>query len=163
MICTPGRGTCVPECSSYGWCHCGCGNPTNVAKGTRHTRGERNGRHFKYVRFHHNHSLNRGLKHTRNGVPMSRLRPELEALVRSSFTQKRAAEQMGVSRAWMCRALSGEIQRTSLSMALRLAEAVRGGRGLAEEHHQAEIARERNERRAALKRERRRIKAEAEV
>jgi hypothetical protein len=74
----PARGTCIPSCTSYGRCHCGCGSRPKLSEVTS-TKGHRvAGRPFTFVSGHqmrvaHPHA---GIW-SRNGVPVEKIRPLL--------------------------------------------------------------------------------------
>ena len=51
-VCGVLKGTCVPDCSTYGVCHCGCGRATNVAPANRPMDGHVISRRFAYVYGH---------------------------------------------------------------------------------------------------------------
>jgi hypothetical protein len=72
------RGTCVPECPSYGWCHCGCGGrpTTNIA--THPSSCRYKGHPFTFVAGHQARVLDvRAGIWSRNGVAVEKVRPLL--------------------------------------------------------------------------------------
>lgn len=74
----PTRGTCVPGCSSYGQCHCGCGVRPKVSHITVPSTHRIAGRPFTFSSGHqlrviHPHA---GIW-SRNGVPIEQVRPLL--------------------------------------------------------------------------------------
>lgn len=76
MNCASGRtsGTCVPECPSYGLCHCGCDEPTNVNRFHQPTRGFTKGLHCINRNGHRIHLGTRG-RYSYDVVPIDRVRP----------------------------------------------------------------------------------------
>lgn len=72
----PARGTCFPDCPSYGSCHCGCGGHPKLSQVTHERSGRFAGRPFTFVSGHQMR-----LAHPRTGiwskkgVPVERVRP----------------------------------------------------------------------------------------
>lgn len=72
----PARGTCVPSCSSYGTCHCGCGGHPTLSQITYQRSGRVAGRPFTFVSGHQLRVAHpRAGIWSRNGVPVERIRP----------------------------------------------------------------------------------------
>ena len=81
----------------------------------------------------HNQRVNGGRQLKRSGIDVRAILPDLRTLLATSFTQRNAAEKAGVSQSWISAVMTGQKKRTRIGMALRLAEAVRGSRGLEDE------------------------------
>lgn len=72
----PRGGTCVPGCSSYGWCHCGCGGRPKLSHVTHERSGRFASRPFTFVPGHQIRVAHpRAGIWSRNGVPVERIRP----------------------------------------------------------------------------------------
>lgn len=74
----PARGTCVPGCSSYGTCHCGCGARPKLSQITSPSSSRVAGRPFTFVSGHQLRVVHpRAGMWSRNGIPVHRIRPLL--------------------------------------------------------------------------------------
>lgn len=74
----PAQGTCVPGCSSYGTCHCGCGAHPKHSQITFLSSRRVAGQPFTFVSGHQLRvSHPRAGIWSRNGVPVQRIRPLL--------------------------------------------------------------------------------------
>jgi hypothetical protein len=74
----PAQGTCVPGCSSYGTCHCGCGARPKLSQITFLSSRRVAGRPFTFVSGHQLRVAHpRAGIWSRNGVPVQRIRPLL--------------------------------------------------------------------------------------
>jgi hypothetical protein len=72
----PPRGTCVPGCSSFGRCHCGCGARPKLSQVTFVASGRVTGRPFTFVSGHQLRVAHpRAGIWSRNGVPVETIRP----------------------------------------------------------------------------------------
>lgn len=74
----PTRGTCVPGCSSFGECHCGCGGRPRISHITVASTYRVAGRPFTFVSGHQLRVIHpRAGIWSKNGVPVERVRPLL--------------------------------------------------------------------------------------
>jgi hypothetical protein len=73
-------GTCVPECPQYGVCH-HCGQTTNIARFTNKSRHVVQGRYSIWKSGHFHPVGGPGCMAT-NGVPIAKVRPLIQYLVR---------------------------------------------------------------------------------
>lgn len=74
----PTRGTCVPDCSSYGTCHCGCGARPKLSHITVLSADRVAGRPFTFVSGHQLRVIHpRAGVWSKNGVPIEKIRPLL--------------------------------------------------------------------------------------
>lgn len=72
----PTRGTCIPGCTSYGRCHCGCGAQPKLSQVTHERSGRIAGRPFTFVAGHQLRVVHpRAGIWSRNGIPVERIRP----------------------------------------------------------------------------------------
>jgi hypothetical protein len=70
------RGTCVPGCTSYGECHCGCGSRPKVSRVSSQREHRVAGRPFTFVPGHQMRvASGRAGMWSRNGVGVERIRP----------------------------------------------------------------------------------------
>jgi hypothetical protein len=75
------RGTCVPGCSSYGRCHCGCGARPKLSRITSASADRVAGRPFTFVSGHQLRIIHpRAGIWSRNGVRIEEIRPLLSWL-----------------------------------------------------------------------------------
>lgn len=74
----PTRGTCVPGCSLYGTCHCGCGARPKISRVTSDSTFRAAGRPFIFVAGHQLRVVHpRAGIWSKNGIPIQRVRPLL--------------------------------------------------------------------------------------
>jgi len=72
----PSHGTCVPECSSYGTCHCGCGATPKRSAVTSVPWNRHAGHPFTFVPGHQLRVVHpRAGMWSKQGVPVERVRP----------------------------------------------------------------------------------------
>jgi hypothetical protein len=96
----PPHGTCVPSCSSFGRCHCGCGQPPKISHATVEEQCRFKGRPFTFVSGHQAR-----VKHpragiwSRNGVPIETIRPMLFWLRERHGTMRTVAELLAMPEA----------------------------------------------------------------
>ncbi|HYG73177.1 MAG TPA: hypothetical protein VEC15_12955 [Actinomycetota bacterium] len=96
----PSHGTCVPSCSSFGRCHCGCGERPKISQATVDEQARVKGRPFTFVSGHQAR-----VKHpragiwSRNGVPIETVRPLLLWLRERHGTMRTVAELLAIPEA----------------------------------------------------------------
>lgn len=74
----PTRGTCVPDCASYGTCHCGCDARPKLSHVTSLSSHRVTGRPFTFVSGHQMRMIHpRAGMWSKNGVPIEQIRPLL--------------------------------------------------------------------------------------
>lgn len=88
----PLRGACFPGCPHYGYCHCGCGQQTMIARRTDSRIGTVAKRPKVFVTRHH---LVRPW--SKEGIPITWVQPLLELLRHHHGTYRRAAAALGTS------------------------------------------------------------------
>lgn len=133
----PPRGTCVPGCERYGFCHCGCGERSGIA--TRYREGIVRGRPMVYARYHQHRSS----RNARRGVPLRRVWDDLGVVYATYRSQRRMAAALGMTQAYVCHMLKGRVRNISLVHAQRISALARGTRVQADRDREAERARQR--------------------
>lgn len=122
-----GRGTCIPSCELYGYCHCGCGAKQPLATFTHERDNWVKGRPTTFQRGH-NQRVNPNYHYARAGMDAHLVLQDLRQLVRVYGSQRKVAKKLGVYQSWVSSALNGKTRRVSLGRATQIAELVRGRR-----------------------------------
>ena len=98
----PPRGTCVPGCEFFGYCHDGCGQQTSIAASSAITEHRVKGRPRVFVHQHHHGHVPQRRSLPAANIPVERVRPLLRWLL----------DRYGYERtALICGLASGHIPR----------------------------------------------------
>ena len=140
----PLRGTCVPACELYGWCHCLCGRRTSSSDRSNRAEGATFGQPRVYVRDHHKRSP----KNSRAGMPVRAILGDLRTLISLHGTHRRVATLLNHSPSWVSKVMNGHVRHIPLSVAQQIAVLARGTRQQAT----LDRKRERNRKTQAIRR-----------